>query len=93
MKPIRKMIAPMAAGLLVFSLSACGTLTGEEEGFGAGLGEEESSVFTEGDSLGTLGDEEAGGFIDNEAAEDGEIVEGNGALEEDGIIEGDDGLL
>jgi osmotically inducible lipoprotein OsmB len=82
MKMIRKMMVPMAAGLLVFSLSACESLSEEERGtaIGAGLGGVAGSVLTEGGTLGTLGGAAAGGVIGNEVVEDDEVIESDDGL-------------
>jgi osmotically inducible lipoprotein OsmB len=83
MKKLQKMIMPMAAGVLFLSLSACESLSEEEEGtaIGAGVGGVAGSVLTEGGTLGTLGGAAAGGVIGNEVAEDDEVIE-----EDDGLL-------
>lgn len=77
MKRMQKMMAPMAAGLLVFSLSGCENLSEGERStaVGAGVGGVAGSVLTEGSTLGTVGGAAAGGLIGNEVADDEEVID------------------
>lgn len=67
MKPINRLLKPVAAMLLLSALMACAPLSHWQQNaaVGAGVGAVAGSILTGGSTLGTLGGAAIGGVIGN----------------------------
>lgn len=93
MGKIKKMIAPIAAGMLFLNLSACESVSLDEDPAigAAGIGGVADPVFPEGPFT------TSGGVIDNEVVEDDDgpfdpVIENDGGPVDE-FFEGEEGLL